>query len=91
MHNRSNHEAVGHPWAPAAETTQVATHRLLKHDSDVTVLKWPLQSPDVNPIKNFWDVVDVKVTYLQQLHHVIISTWTKFSAECIQYSVESVP
>ena len=43
----------------------------LEHDNEFTVLRWPPQSPDLNPIERRWDVVereiqimDVQLTYL---------------------------
>lgn len=51
-----------------------------EHDTEFTVLKWTLQSPDRNPIESFWDVVeqeiyiaDVQPTILQQLSDAIMS------------------
>ncbi len=53
---------------------------------------------DLNPIEHHWDVVereirimDVQPTNLQQLCDAIMSIWTKFSEECFQYLVESMP
>ncbi|KAK0151045.1 Cell death regulator Aven [Merluccius polli] len=70
----------------------------LEHDNEFTVLKWPPQSSDLNPIEHLWDVVereirimDVQPTNLQQLRDAIMSIWTKLSEECFQYLVESVP
>ncbi len=61
----------------------------LEHDNKVTLLKWPPQSQDVNPIEHLWDVVereicimDVQPTNLQQLRNAIILIWTKISDKC---------
>ncbi len=63
-----------------------------------TLLKWPPQSPDLNPIEHLWDVVkreirimDVQPTNLQQLCDAIMSILTKISEECFQHLVESMP
>ncbi len=57
-----------------------------------------LQSPDLNPIKHLWDVVereihimDVHPTNLHQLRDAVMSIWTKISEECFQHLVESMP
>ncbi len=70
----------------------------LKHDDEFTLLKWPPQSPDLNPIEHLWDVVereicimDVQPTNLQQLRYAIMSIWTNISEECFQHLVESMP
>uniref|UniRef100_A0A3B4Z7B4 Transposase Tc1-like domain-containing protein n=1 Tax=Stegastes partitus TaxID=144197 RepID=A0A3B4Z7B4_9TELE len=70
----------------------------LEHDNEFTVLQWPPQSPDLNPIEHLWDVVereirimDVQPTNLQQLRVAIMSIWSKISEECFQYLVESMP
>jgi len=64
----------------------------------LTVLKWPQQSPDLNPIEHLWDVVewelhalDVHPTNLHQLQDAILSIWANISKECFQDLVESVP
>jgi len=64
----------------------------LEHDKEFTVLKWPLQSPDL------WDVVeqelrglDVHPTNLHQLQDAILSIWASISKECFQHLVESMP
>ncbi len=61
---------------------QIILDWFLEHDKEFTLLKWPPQSPDLNPIEHFWDVVereicimDVQPTNLQQLCDAIMSIW----------------
>ncbi len=61
-------------------------------------IKWPPQSPDLNPIEHLWDVVereihimDVQPTNLQQLCEAIMTILTKISEERFQHLVESMP
>ncbi len=77
---------------------QIFSDWFLGHDNEFTLLKWPPQSPDLNPIEHLWDVeeweiriMDVQLTNLQQLCDVIMSIWTKISEECFQHLVESMP
>ncbi len=65
---------------------QIISDWFLEHDNEFTLLKWPPQSPDLNPIEQLWDVVereilimDVQPTNLQQLRDAIMSIWTKIS------------
>ncbi len=78
--------------------SQIISDWFLEHDNELTLLKWPPQSPDLNPIEHLWDVVereicimDVQPTNLQQLRDAIMSIWTKISEECFQHLVESMP
>ncbi len=77
---------------------QIISDWFLEHDNEFTLLKWPPQSPDLNPIEHLWDVVereihimDVQMINLQQLCDAIMSIWTKISEECFQHLVESMP
>ncbi len=76
---------------------QIISDWFLEHDNEFTLLKWPPQSPDLNPIEHLWDVVereirimDVQPTNLQKLRDAIMSIWTKISEECFQHLVESM-
>ncbi len=77
---------------------QIISDWFLEHDNEFTLLKWPPQSPDLNPIEHLWDVVereihimDVQPTNLQQLRDAIMSIRTNISEECFQRLVESMP
>ncbi len=77
---------------------QIISDWFLEHDNEFTLLTWPPQSPDLNPIEHLWDVVereicfmDVQPTNLQQLRDAIMLIWTKISEECFQHLVESMP
>ncbi len=77
---------------------QIISDWFLEHDNEFTLLKWPPQSPDLNPIEHLLDVVereilivDVQPTNLQQLCDAIMTIWTKISEECFQHLVESMP
>ncbi len=77
---------------------QIISDWFLEHDNEFTLLKWPPQSPDLNPIEHLLDVVereicimDVQPTNLQTLRDAIMSKWTKISVECFQHLVKSMP
>ncbi len=77
---------------------QIISDWFLEYDNEFTLLKWPPQSPDFNPIEHLWDVVEreicimnVQPTNLQQLRDATMSIWTKISEECFQHLVESIP
>ncbi len=73
--------------------SQIISDWFLEHDNEFTLLKWPPQSPDLNPIERLWDVVEREICIMdvQQLCDAIMSIWTKISEECFQHLVESMP
>ncbi len=72
---------------------QIISDWFLEHDNKFTLLKWPPQSPDLNPIEHLWDVVkrEIHIIDVQQLRGAIMSIWTKISKECFQHLVECMP
>ncbi len=77
---------------------QIISDWFLEHDNELIWLKWPPQSPDLNPKKHHWDVVEREIhimdeqpTNLQLLRDAIMSIWTKISEECFQNLVKSMP
>ncbi len=77
---------------------QIISDWFIEHDNEFTLLKWPPQSPDLNPIEHLWDVreheihiMDEQPTNLQQLRDAIMLIWTKVSDKCFQHLVKSMP
>ncbi len=70
---------------------QIISDWFLEHDNEFTLLKWPPQSPDLNPIEHLWDVVEREICIMVMLLPAIMSIWTKISDECFQHLVESMP
>jgi len=55
---------------------RIISNWFLEHDNEFTVLKFPPQSPDLNPIEHLWDVVELELralhpTNLHQLQDAI--------------------
>ncbi len=74
---------------------QIISDWFLEHDNEFTLLKWPPQSPDLNPIEHLLDVVEREIRIMdvqpRKLRDAILSIWTKISEECFQHLVESMP
>jgi len=64
---------------------RIISNWFIEHDNEFTVLKWPPQSPDLNPIEHLWDVVE------QELCALDVPIWANISKECFQLLVESMP
>ena len=67
-------------------TSRVVTEWL--QSNEVRILKWPAQSPDLNPIENLWEIVDRKIrtqnyTRKENLSDAVIREWQNISKETI--------
>ncbi len=59
---------------------QIISDWFLEHDNEFTLLKWPPQSPDLNPIEHIRDVVEWETCIMDvqstNLHDAIMSIWS---------------
>lgn len=65
-------------------------------DNNITVMEWPAQSPDLNPIENLWAVVKKKVSENhpsnnQELWAATERSWNSIPIEKCQRLVDSMP
>ncbi len=65
-------------------------------DHDITVLDWPANSPDLNPIENLWGIVKRKISNIRsnitdELKAVIKATWASITPEQSHKLIASMP
>ncbi len=66
------------------------------NDRDVTVLDWPANSPDLNPIENLWGIVkrkmrDTRPNNRDDLKAAIKATWASITPEQCHRLIASTP
>ncbi len=66
------------------------------NDHVVTVLDWPANSPDLNPIENIWGIVkrkmrDTRPNNADDLKAVIKATWAFITPEQCHWLIASMP
>lgn len=75
------------------------TSRVVKQflDADnVTVLEWPPQSPDLNPIEHLWDELDRRIPKskrkgLKEFRTALFEEWNKIEQNVLKTLVDSMP
>ena len=61
-----------------------------------TILQWPAQSPDLNPIENLWAIIEYRLRYRicsspEALFELLKTEWEKLEPELLQNLVNSMP
>lgn len=57
---------------------RIISNWFIEHDSEVTVLKWPPQSSDFNPITHIWVVVEQE-THIMDVQLINLQNWSDAS------------
>lgn len=92
-------ETMPQDWIFQQDNDPKHTSKLLKQwfsASNVRVLSWPSQSPDLNPIEHLWEKLDRQVrkhTYSNKvtLFKSLKKEWGKIPPACINRLIESMP
>ena len=70
---------------------KVVSNWVHEHNRKFSVLQWPAQSPDLNPIDHLWSVVEREICRINLHDAIILGTRNRISKECFQRLVGSMP
>lgn len=93
-------EKMPTPWIFQHDNDPKHTSKLVKsylEQEGVTVLPWPAQSPDLNPIENLWEIVNKKVNREAvhrdptKLYQAINDAWSDIPMSTVESLISSMP
>uniref|UniRef100_A0AAY5F1C5 Transposase Tc1-like domain-containing protein n=1 Tax=Electrophorus electricus TaxID=8005 RepID=A0AAY5F1C5_ELEEL len=69
-----------------------------EHSSEMSIMTWPPQSPDISPVEHLWDELEHSMcrrecppSNLEQLREALISAWSSLTPEHYRNHIESLP
>lgn len=67
-----------------------------KESGVLELMDWPNQSPDLNPIKQIWDLVDSKIDHTEvsstaSLWEQLETIWNSVTKETVETYIKTVP